>query len=117
MGGYWTPTEGLTASSLKAKLSKSLRLKTLWRLYVYETLLERLAQDREHMTAKLGPFIQEEDTVVAQRHVAGHQHVAPADQPRIRAGVRGGATRASRDQRGAVAGEAGNAVVMCAGLA
>ena len=48
--------------------------------------------------------------MVGQRHVARHRHVAPADQPRIREGVVGRATRAGRDQRRAVAGEARDAV-------
>jgi hypothetical protein len=33
-------------------------------LYACDTLLERLAQDLEDMTAKLGPFIQEEHAMV-----------------------------------------------------
>jgi hypothetical protein len=37
----------------------------------------------------LGPFIQKEHAVVRQRHFAGHRHLAPADQPRIRDGVVG----------------------------
>jgi hypothetical protein len=40
---------------------------------------QRLAQDLEHMTAKLRQFIQEEDAVVGQRHFTPHRHVAPAD--------------------------------------
>jgi hypothetical protein len=62
------------------------------------------------MAAELGPFIQEEYTVVGQRHVARHRHVAPANQPRIRDGVVGRATRAGRDPRRAVAGEASDAM-------
>jgi hypothetical protein len=65
-------------------------------LYSGNTLLERLAQDLEHMTATLRQFIQEEGAVVGQRHVAWHRHVAPADQPDIGDGVMGGATRAGR---------------------
>src|SRR5262249_14484488 len=80
------------------------------KLYVYETLLEQLAQDLEHMPTKLGPFIQEEDAVVSQRHVTRHRHLAPADQPDSREGVMGGATRARRHQRGAVAHEASDTV-------
>jgi hypothetical protein len=38
------------------------------------------------------------------------RRVAPADQPCTRDGVMAGATRVSRDQRRAVAGEAGDAV-------
>jgi hypothetical protein len=45
------------------------------------------------MMATLGQFIQEEDAVVGERHVAWHRHVAPADQPDIRDGVMRGATR------------------------
>jgi len=42
-----------------------LRFRTPAKLYSCETILERLAHDREHMTATLGPFIQEEDAVGA----------------------------------------------------
>jgi len=65
-----------------------------------------LPQDLKDMAAALGQCIQEEPAMVGQRHVARHRHVAPADQPYIRNGVMGGATRAGRDQCGAVAGEA-----------
>lgn len=44
MNGYWTRPELLTVNSRVAKSAISLRLKTLWGLYVYETLLEGLAQ-------------------------------------------------------------------------
>jgi hypothetical protein len=69
-----------------------------------------LAQDLKDMATELGQFIQEEHAIVGQRHVSRHRHVAPADQPRIRDGVVGRATRARRDQRRTVAGEAGDAV-------
>ena len=36
------------------------------KLYLYETLLERLAQDLEDMAAELGQFIQEEHAMVGQ---------------------------------------------------
>jgi len=62
------------------------------------------------MAAELGQPIQEEHAIVGQRHFARHRHVAPADQPRIRDGVVGRTKRARRDQRRAVAGEAGDAV-------
>ena len=51
------------------------------RLYVYDTLLERLAQDLEDMAAEHGQFIQEQHAMVSQRHVARHRHVAPAISP------------------------------------
>ena len=72
--------------------------------------LERLAQDLQDMAAALGPFIQEAHAMVGQRHFPGHRHVPPADQPRIRDGVVGRATRVGRDQRRPVPGEAGDAV-------
>jgi hypothetical protein len=62
------------------------------------------------MAAELGPFIQQEHAMVGQRHFTRHRHVAPADQPRIRDGLVGRATRAGRDQCRTVAGEAGDAV-------
>jgi hypothetical protein len=63
------------------------------KLYVYETIIERLAQDLEDMAAALGEFIQEAHAVVGQRHFARHRHVAAADQPHIGDGVMGGAKR------------------------
>jgi hypothetical protein len=75
------------------------------RLYLCDALLEWLAQDLKDMAAELGPFIQEEHAMVGQLHLARHRHVAAPNQPRIRDGVVGRATRAGRDQRRAVAGE------------
>jgi hypothetical protein len=60
---------------------------------------QRLAQDLQDMAAELGPFIQEEHAIVGQRDLAGHRDVAAADQPRIREGMVGRATRADRDPR------------------
>jgi hypothetical protein len=108
--GYRMLTESLTANTRKANSAKELRSRTPAKLYVYDTLLEWLAQDLKDMAAKLGPCIQEEHAMVGQRHVTRHRHVAPADQPRIRDGMVGRATRAGRDQRRPVAGEAGDAV-------
>jgi hypothetical protein len=79
------------------------------RLYRCDALLERLPQDLQDIAAALGQFIQEEHTVVRQRHVARHRHVAPADQPRIRDSVMAGAKGVRRDERGAVAREASDA--------
>ena len=62
------------------------------------------------MAAALGQLIKKEHAVVRQRHFTRHRHVAPADQPRIREGVVGRATRAGRDPRRAGAGAAGDAV-------
>jgi hypothetical protein len=112
--GYWPQTEPLTLSSRAAQVARRLRSSTPAKLYVYETILERLAQDLQDMAAELGQFIQEEHTIVGQRHFARHRHVAAADQPRIRDGMMGRATRAGRDQRHTVAGEAGDAAGACA---
>jgi hypothetical protein len=68
------------------------------RLYVYDTVFKRLAQDLEDMTAEHGPLIQEEDAVVGQRHVAQHRHLAPTDQAHLQDGVVGGAKGARPHQ-------------------
>jgi hypothetical protein len=52
--------------------------------------------------------------MVRRRDFARHRHLPPTDQPHIGDCVVGGATRTHRDQRGVVAGEAGNAEVMYA---
>ena len=49
-----------------ASTASATRSATRAKLYSWDALLERLAQDLEHMTAKLGPFIQEEHAVVCQ---------------------------------------------------
>jgi hypothetical protein len=46
-------------------------------------------------------------------HLAQPGEVPAVEQPYIRDGVMGGATRASRHQRGAVAGEAGDTMDAC----
>ena len=48
--------------------------------------------------------------MVREGHLSRHWHMAAADQPRIRDGLVGRATRAGRDQRRAVAGKTGDAV-------
>ena len=83
---------------------------TCGRLSVYNTLLQRLAQDLEHMTAAPWEFIQKEHAMVGQRHLRRHGQLTAADQPRIRDGVVGGAKGSGPDPRCAVAGEAGDAV-------
>jgi hypothetical protein len=108
-GGYRALLESLTVITRRANSAKELRSRTPARLYVYETILERLPQDLQDMAAELGPCIQEEHTMVGQRHLARHGHVAPTDQSRIRDGMVGGAKWAGRDQRRAVAGAAGDA--------
>jgi hypothetical protein len=65
-GGYRGMLESLTAMTWRAKSAIALKFRTYGRLYLYETLLERLAQDLEHMTAKLGQFIQEQNAMMCQ---------------------------------------------------
>ena len=83
---------------------------TCGRLYVYDTLLEGLAQNLQDVAAALRQFTQQEHPMVRQRHFAWHRHLAPTDQADI--GDRGmrGATWARRDARRAVTGAAGDAM-------
>ena len=79
--GYHALPECLMAIIRKANSAKELRSRTPAKLYSCETILQRLAHNLEHMTAKLGQFIQKAHAMVSQRHVARHRHVAPTDQP------------------------------------
>jgi hypothetical protein len=101
MGSYRPLPEPPTFVSRAANVAKTLKLRTSAKLYIYETLLERLPQDLQDMAAALGLFIQEAHAMVGQRHLTRHRHVPPTDQSRIRDGLVGGATRAGRDQQGA----------------
>jgi hypothetical protein len=58
------------AMSRVAKATKALRFMTPARLYVYDTLLERVPQDLEDMAAALGPCIQAAHALVRSRHLA-----------------------------------------------
>jgi hypothetical protein len=107
--GYRILPESLMAINRRANSVKILRFSTPEKLYLYDTLFERLPQDLEDMAAELGPFIQAAHAVVRPRHLARHRHVAPADQPHIGDGVMGGTKRPGRDHGRTVAGEAGNA--------
>jgi hypothetical protein len=110
MGCYETRPERLAVSSLRAKPARSLELRTLWRLYSYETLLERLPQDLEPMACERRELIEEEDAMRRQRHLPRHGDLAPTDHADVRDGVVRGATRLGGDNGGAGAGEAGDAV-------
>jgi len=101
--------ESPTTITRIAKSVTLLRSMTCGRLYVYDPILQRLAQDLEDMAAELRGFIPKEHPVVGQGHLARHGDV-PAHQPHIRDGVRRGATRTGGDQGRAIAGEAGDAV-------
>ena len=56
-----------------------------------------MPQYLQDMAAELGEFIQKEHAMVGQRHLARPRPVAPAEQPRIRDGMLGRATRAGGD--------------------
>ncbi len=89
MGSDCPRPERFTISSLRAKLAKSWQLSTFWRLYVYETLLERLPRHLEGVTPALREFIQNEPAVVRPRHLARRGDVPAADPADIRGGVMG----------------------------
>jgi hypothetical protein len=81
MGSYRPLPEPPTFVSRAAEVAKTLKLRTPAKLYIYETLLERLAQDLQDMAAALGPCIQAAHAVVGQRHVARQRPVAPLIRP------------------------------------
>jgi hypothetical protein len=80
-GGYRLLPESLTALIRMANSANVWRFMTCGRLSSYDTLLEGLAQDLEHMAAELGPFIQEESTMVRERHLPRHRHMPPPINP------------------------------------
>jgi hypothetical protein len=88
------------------------RSRTLGRLYPCDSLLDQLAHDLDDVPPELRQLIEQEHAMVGERHLTRHWHKAY-----IRDGVMGGATRARRPQPCAVAREAGDAVVIRAGLA
>ncbi len=70
MGRYWTRPERLAVGSRSAKLTKSQRFMTLWRLSSYDTLLWQLAQDLQPMAPALRQFLPKEHAVVRPRPLA-----------------------------------------------
>jgi hypothetical protein len=78
-------------------------------LHVYDTILKRLTQHVQDVAAELWPCIQKKHPMVRPRHFARPRHLAPADQPDIRDGVMGGATRAGRYQGRTLTGAADDA--------
>jgi hypothetical protein len=81
LDGYWTRPEPLKVSSRAAKIATIFRSRTSARLYICDTLRERLAQDLKDMAAALGQCIQEEHAMVGQRHVARHRHMPAPISP------------------------------------
>jgi hypothetical protein len=79
--------------SRAAKAAKALRFRTCAKLYVEDTILERLAQDLQDMAAARRPCIQQQNAAVRQRHVARQRHLAPPIRPTseiVWCGVRNG---------------------------
>jgi hypothetical protein len=84
--------DAMVACAGAARTASAARSSTCGRLYVYETLLQRLAQDFEDMAAEFRPFISKEHAVVRQRHLTRHRHLAAPDQPHIGHGMGGRGT-------------------------
>jgi hypothetical protein len=61
------------------------------------------------MPSEFGEFVEAEDAMMGQRHLARHGHLAAADQSHIGNGLVGGATRPGGDEGGAPPGAAGDA--------
>jgi hypothetical protein len=93
-----------------AKTDRATRSGTRGRWYSCNTIFQRLAQHLQDVATARRQFIQQEHAVVGPRHVAGHRHLPPADQPYIRDRVVRDATGARGGQGGAGAGAAGDAV-------
>jgi hypothetical protein len=89
--------ERLSVRSLRSKPKKSLALRTLWRLYVDDTLLKQMLHHFQDVAAGSRPCIQQ-----------AHPLAAP-DPPHSGDRVRWGAKRPRGDQGGAGAGAAGDA--------
>jgi hypothetical protein len=66
MGSYRPLPEPPTFVSRAAKVAKTLKLRTPAKLYIDETLLERLAQDVQDMARALRELVQTQDAVVCQ---------------------------------------------------
>jgi hypothetical protein len=77
------PCTGSTRTARPAKPG------TPTRLYVYDTLLERLPPDLQDMAAAGRQLIQQPHAIMGQRHVARHWHLAPIDQAHLQDGVVG----------------------------
>jgi hypothetical protein len=108
--GYRPLTEFCTAITRRANSAKVLKSRTPAKLYVYETLLERSAQDLEDMAAALGQSSRKSTPLWASDTSPGIGTWPPPISPASEMVGWGGATRAGRHQHGAVAGEAGDTV-------
>jgi hypothetical protein len=83
MGSYHAPPDSPEILNRAAKAAKALRSKTCGRLFLNDTLLERLAQHLEDVATELRPFIQKGNPMVCQRHVTRQRDLTVADQPHV----------------------------------
>jgi hypothetical protein len=89
MGSYHARPEPPVGVSRAAKAAKTLTSRTHAKLYIYETLLQRLPPHLQDMAAALGEFIQKAHAMVGPRPLTRHGHGAAPGQPRVRDGVVG----------------------------
>jgi hypothetical protein len=77
VGGYSTQPEPLGVMSRAANAAKAWRLRTCGRLYLYDTLLERLAYNLKHMAFEFGPLVSAQKPIMGQgRESRGRAAVA-----------------------------------------
>jgi hypothetical protein len=79
MAGYGPLLEPPEVASRAAKVATTLKSRTPARLYVYDAVLQGLAQDLQDMPFELGQPVEEEDAVMRQRRLAGHGDLPAAD--------------------------------------
>jgi hypothetical protein len=84
VGGYRALPKPLTAITRIAKSAKLLRFRTPARLYLYDTIFERLTQHLQGVAADLRQLIGKAHAVVGQRPLARQRCKAVSDRPCIR---------------------------------
>jgi hypothetical protein len=72
--GHWTRPDPLKVGNHTTKVVRLLRFSTPERLYVYDPILQLLAQDLQDVAVEFRKFIQEKNAVVRQRHFARQQY-------------------------------------------
>jgi hypothetical protein len=72
VGGYRARSKS-PAAMIRLPISvKVWRVRMCGRLYLENTLLERLLQYLEHMACAFGPLVEEQNAVMRPRHLTGH---------------------------------------------
>jgi hypothetical protein len=101
----------VTTSANAASETRSARSRTPEKkVYVYDTLLERLPQDFEDMALARGQLIQPQEAMVRQGHLPRHRGLAAANHAHLGDGVVGSQERVRGDDGGAPADQAGDAM-------